>query len=144
MPDFLARCDVLEDCFRDILKPNISIRIQFENFLIENFFKVHQMTEREFHKFIVKQSVNSAYGDFIKYIPLYLKLIVGFAKFYLFSQQQVLNVSEGFQDLIVSKRTCGINLRKNILRPISEYQLLPWELWSYVPIKQNSFSVGGI
>ena len=74
------------------------------------------MTEGEFHKFIVKQSVNSAYRDFIKYISLYLrlKLIIDFVKFYMFFQQQALNMSEDFPDLIVLKRICEINLKRNI------------------------------
>ena len=83
--EFLDRCDILEDCFKDIL----SIRVQFENFLIENLFRVQNMTERDFYKFIVNQSVDSAYGDYIKYIFLKLKLIVDSVKFYLFFQQQV-------------------------------------------------------
>ena len=47
------------------------------------------MTEHDFYKFIVNQSVDSAYGDYIKYIFLKLKLIVDSVKFYLFFQQQV-------------------------------------------------------
>src|SRR5438046_9619659 len=89
LPEFLDRCDILEDCFKDILILDTSIRVQFENFLIENLFKVQNMTERDFYKFIVNQSVDSAYGDYIKYTFLKLKLIVDLVKFYLFFQQQV-------------------------------------------------------
>jgi len=46
---------------------NASIRAQFEDFLIDNLDKVRNMTEREFHRFIVKQSVDGPYGDYIKY-----------------------------------------------------------------------------
>jgi hypothetical protein len=70
LPEFLDHCDFLEDCFKDILTPDASIRVQFENFLIENFSRVQHMTEREFHKFVVKLSIDSAYGDYIKYILL--------------------------------------------------------------------------
>ena len=87
--EFLDRCDILEHCFKDILILDTSIRVQFENFLIENLFRVQNMTERDFYKFIVNQSVDSAYGDYIKYIFLKLKLIVDSVKFYLFFQQQV-------------------------------------------------------
>ena len=65
---FLVKCDVLEQSFKDLLTPgNASIRAQFEDFLIDNLDKVRNMTEREFHRFIVKQSVDGPYGDYIKY-----------------------------------------------------------------------------
>jgi hypothetical protein len=71
LPEFLAKCDVLEQSFKDILTPgNASIQAQFEDFLIENLDRVRNMTEREFHRFIVKQSVDGPYGDYIKYILL--------------------------------------------------------------------------
>ena len=89
LPEFLARCDVLEDAFKDILTPGANIRVQLENFLIDNLSKVQHMTEREFHRFIINQSIDSAYGDYIKYIFLASELIVDFVKFYLFFQVQV-------------------------------------------------------
>jgi hypothetical protein len=71
LPEFLTRCDILEQSFKDFLIPgNARIREQFEDFLIDNLERVRNMTEREFYSFIIKQSVDGPYGDYIKYILL--------------------------------------------------------------------------
>ena len=68
LPEFLARCDILENSFKNIFTSEISLQVQFENFLIDNISKVQHMTEREFYRFIINQSIDSAYGDYIKYL----------------------------------------------------------------------------
>lgn len=69
LPEFLARCDVLEKAFKDLLiLDNTTLQAQFEDFLIDNLGRVRNMTEREFHQFIVKQSTDGPYGEYIKYI----------------------------------------------------------------------------
>lgn len=71
VPEFLERCDTLERQFDALLTPSrTSLRCQFEDFLIENLYNVQHMTERQFLAFIVKQSTDGPYGDYVKHAYL--------------------------------------------------------------------------
>ena len=65
-PEFLQNCDILEKQFKDLLFFN-SIKLQFEDFLLVNFNLVKHISERQFHQYIIKQSLDGPYGDFVRY-----------------------------------------------------------------------------
>ena len=72
-PEFLNHCDILEKKFRSILLSpgEDSIRVQFQNWLLQHIRQWQGKSEREFMKHMLQQSQdNISYGGFIRYSSL--------------------------------------------------------------------------
>lgn len=63
--EFLKRFTILETQFHALLPSNL-IRNQFEDFLIERYDYVKDMSEMEFMRFIININPGSPYDDFMR------------------------------------------------------------------------------
>jgi hypothetical protein len=67
--EFLKKCTVLEKTFKELISPiDNTVKLQFEDFIMQHWNVVKHMNESQFVNFVVNEKMNGPFQDLVKYI----------------------------------------------------------------------------